>query len=155
MSDDADKCPMMILEVEVARHTGTTYEQVAEGLHIAGVMKHVDIILDPDDATPEQVERLQSELMGYLIHSDIELREETYDDLKKRLVEVETLLKLSKDAQQMERVRRFARRMLVLLDVVDELTGPQRKMAREVGSEMARSARNEVEAFLKADQEKT
>lgn len=151
MSDD-DKCPMMLLEVEVGRHCGTSYENVADGLSTAGVMKHADII-GTGDATPEQVEMLQTALMGYGIHSEVENREDDYETLKKRLTETTLVVNLSKDAQQVERARRFARRVLVLLDVVDELTGCQRKIAREVASELSRSARNDVEAFLKVEEQ--
>lgn len=147
MSDD-DKCLMMLLEVEVARYCGTSYESVAAGLHKAGCMKHASIV-STYDASTEQVERLQSELMGQLIHSDVENREEDYESLQKRLKETELVLRQSADAQQLQRARKFARRVAVLLDVVDEFNGCSRKIAREVWAEMAPSMRKDVEAFLK------
>jgi hypothetical protein len=149
MTDRADKCPMMLLEIEVGRHCGTTFDTVADGLARAGVMKGGATVINREDATDEQVERLKDALMGQLIYMDEEEREEDYETIRRRLIEAQVTIRQSADATIVQAARRLAGRMQVLLDVVAEHHGPQRKMAREVSKEMAREMRNECEELLK------
>lgn len=65
------ECPMIELEIDVGRRTGTTFQDVAKGLLLAGCMKDMQVV-NPYDASPDELAKLKEHLAGELIWLDIE-----------------------------------------------------------------------------------
>jgi hypothetical protein len=143
---DLRECPMMLLEVEIARYSGTTYENVAKGLQLAGCIRSATLI-GRYDATDAQVKRLEEWLSGD-IYLEEETREHTYAELLARTAELERVLAANPEAMKREKLDRILRRVDLLLDVCEEHQGAHRKIAREVSNEMARELRKDIREWL-------
>jgi hypothetical protein len=145
--DDANECPMMLLEVEIARHSGTTYEAVGKGLFQAGALRSVTLV-SRYSATREQVERLQSECAGFF-DVDVNERDEDFDVLKRRLFDAQEAVRLSADASAMATGRLLISRVLTAFDILEEMQHAPKQLRRELGRDIFLTLRRELADFLR------